>query len=292
MLTIGIRPRRELPRLVAALVLAGAALVASPVAAQVAEQCIAAHAEGQVLRSKGSLLLARERFRACAAESCPGVIRGECSTLASDVDAALPTVVLVAISGHEQDAGAASVRIDGKADGLALDGRAVPLDPGPHRFTFQLQDGRTQVVSVLLREAEKYRRVVARFDALPPEAAPSWGGGVNPLVYVFGGLGVVAGGSFAYFAVNGRAREDDLERCAPGCSDAYRDELDAMKRNYLAADFSLGAAVVSLGLGTYFLLTGSASDARPASKGSKTFPLRLSGSVGRDRLRFAASTSF
>jgi hypothetical protein len=282
--------RNELPRLIAGLLLAGTTLSAPPLAAQAAEECIGAHAEGQVLRSKGSLLLARERFRTCAAESCPGLIRGECSTLASDVDAALPTVVLVAVSGREQDVGAASVRIDEKADWLTLDGRAVPLDPGQHRFTFQLQDKRTQVVSVLLREAEKYRRVVARFDALPAE--PSAGRGVHPLVYVFGGLGVVAGGSFAYFAVNGRAREDDLSRCAPLCSEAYRDEFDAMRRNYLAADISLGAAVVSLGLGTYYLLKDWPSDTQPTSKGSKAFALQFSGSVERDRLRLSASTSF
>lgn len=292
MLSTGIRPRNDLPRLVAGLVLAGSALVAPPLAAQVAEECIAAHAEGQVLRSKGSLLLARDRFRTCAAESCPGVIRGECSTLASDVDAALPTVVLVAVSGREQDVGAGSVRIDEKADWLALDGRAVPLDPGLHRFTFQLQDGRTQVASVLLREAEKYRRVVARFDPLPPEAEPSAGGGLNPLVYVFGGLAAVAGGSFAYFAVNGRAREDELNGCKPSCSEDYRDEFNDMNRSYVAADISLGAAVVSLGLGAYFLLKDWPGDARPASKSSTAFPLQFSGTIERDRLRISASTSF
>lgn len=208
-----------------------------------ARACIAAHADGQVERDAGRLLVARERFLACAVESCPELVRRECLLLRENLQAVLPSVVLFptdAAGGRQE---AASVTIDGRAH-EAQEGRAIELDPGTHRIEVQLKDGRRQSVSVLLRETEKARRVVIKF----PEQGPSY----SPLVYVFGGLGVVALGAFVGFGIDGNNQERELERsCAPNCKQR---DVDNMRRSHLIADVSLAVSLASFGAGTYFLL--------------------------------------
>jgi hypothetical protein len=62
--------------------------------------------------------------------------------------------------------------------------------------------------------------------------------------------GVAAGalGGFTYFALSGRALENELTRCKPNCD---RADIDRMRSRYLIADVSLGVALVSVGVGTY-----------------------------------------
>jgi hypothetical protein len=249
-------------------------------AAPGARECIAAHAEGQELQKKGSLLAARGRFLACAADACPAMIRGECESMAKEAEAATPTALPVAVTEVENDALGATVEIDGQPVSALGDGRALPLDPGTHQFLFKLADGRSQLVKATLNEGEKYRRVEARFGASP---APSAARGIHPLTYVFGGLAVVAAGSFTYFALDGKASEKRTDRCAPRCTEAVRDDLDDMRRSYLIADISLGVSLVSLGLGTYFLLKGPAGSDRNAS-GSGSLPVYFDARLGRNDL--------
>jgi hypothetical protein len=62
------------------------------------------------------------------------------------------------------------------------------------------------------------------------------------LSYALGGVALVGAGSFAYFALSGRAKESELG-CSPRCSDS---QLDPITRDYLIADISLGVSVLAL----------------------------------------------
>ena len=208
--------------------------------------CIAAHADGQVLRTQKQLIAARERFLACAVRDCPELVRKDCTQFLAEVTASTPTLVLAAVASGDRDLTQVSVDLDGKPLAPRLDGSAIPIDPGEHELTFRAADGRVRQYRIVARESEKGRRVVAEFTAdggdAPGDARPS--AVVPPLAYVLGGVGVAALGSFAYFGLRGRSTED----CAPECS---RSEVDRMRSQYLAADISLGVAVVSLGAATY-----------------------------------------
>lgn len=208
--------------------------------------CISAHADGQVLRTQKKLLAARERFLTCAIEECPELVLKDCTQFLAEVSASTPTLVLAAIEGGERDLTRVSVDLDGKPLTSALDGSAIPVDPGEHRLTFRTPDGRVQDYRIVARENEKGRRVVAQFspDGAELGAEPGASSHVPALAWVLGGVGAAALGSFAYFGLRGRASED----CAPDCT---RSEVDRMRSQYLAADISLGVAVASLGAATY-----------------------------------------
>ncbi|HEX3596903.1 MAG TPA: hypothetical protein VHU80_17460 [Polyangiaceae bacterium] len=234
-------------------VLLAAAVVCATSAARAAtpDECIASHAEGQRLRREGRLLAAHDQFSACLADTCPAIIRKDCSAFDDEVRAQTPSVVFALSDANGKDVRDASVTVDDAVTSTALDGRDVALDPGSHRFTFTTASGRTTTVtSVVLREGEKLRRVVA---SLPPDEAPATSSSYLPvptLAYVFGGVGVAGLGSFTYFAISGKAKQDDLEHgCAPRCSQT---QVDAMRTRYLIGDISLAVGVVALGVGTYF----------------------------------------
>jgi hypothetical protein len=208
--------------------------------------CIAAHTNGQELRTQKRLVDARAQFLACAVNECPELVRKDCTQFLAEVTASTPTLVLAAIENGQQDLTGVSVDLDGEPLMSALDGSAVPVDPGEHRLTFRTADGRVNEYRIVARENEKGRRVVAQFTSGTSEtpAAANPLADVPPLAYVLGGVGVVALGSFAYFGLRGRSTED----CAPECT---RSEVDRMRTQYLVADISLGVAVASLGAATF-----------------------------------------
>lgn len=245
-----------------ALALFGSSCLLTPAAAASgpAHACIEAHAAGQLERDAGRLLSAKEQFIACTAAECPAMIRRECVALGESVAAMTPSVVLIAQDADGRAIAGARATIDGQRELARLDGRPLELDPGAHRFELTLLDGRSQTLTATLASAEKYRRIAASFapvappKAVEPPKAPepaADGGGRNPLAYVFGGVGLVALGAWGVYALDGRNKQNELERCAPHCQPS---DVDAMRKSYLIADVLLGVSIVSLGTGTYFFL--------------------------------------
>jgi hypothetical protein len=126
-----------------------------------------------------------------------------------------------------------------------------------------MADGTTQEERVVVTAGEKNRRVVVEFSPKngapqPRGASPSSPSSTLPTsVYVLGGLGAVALGSFAFFGVKSLSRGDDLkETCAPRCSD---DDANAVHRDALIADVSLAIGIVAVGAATWILLTHRAA---------------------------------
>jgi hypothetical protein len=104
---------------------------------------------------------------------------------------------------------------------------------------------------------------------LPAPATPARR---NPLSYVFGGVGLLALGASAIYAIDGRGKQNELEQCAPTCAPS---DVDAMRKSYLVADVLLGVSLISLGTGSYLFF--SRTD-EPTPRGSaSTLWVRASG---------------
>lgn len=242
----------------AAGLLIAATLPTSPSeAAKPLRVCIDAHAEGQVERAAGRLVRASERFRACAVEACPAVIRKECTDLGVTLDAEIPSLVVRAEDARGQIIPGARASIDAGRELQKLDGAPVSLDPGVHQIDVSLPDGRRQTVHLSLSYGEKARPAVARFEAAKPREPKVEARG-NGLAYIIGGAGIIGLGAWGAFAYDGRRRQGGLETCAPRCSD--RSEVDAMRRSYLIADVLLGLSAAALGTSAYLLITNTGEE--------------------------------
>jgi len=242
--------------------------------------CVDAHVSGQVARDEGRLLDAKRDFEACAAAACPELVKKDCAQFGAEVETKLPSVIVSAQSTTGQNLTQAYVRVDGRPEQRPLDGRPWSLEPGSHAFEVVTAQGQLATVTVTLRAGEKNRRVVVNVPITTTAAPETSATRVSPLVFVFGGVGLLAAGSFTYFALDGK----NTEGCAPNCTDS---EVRSMRRSYLIGDISLGVAVASLGLGTYFLL-------RPpgATSSSNNLAVRIGTSADRSAFRVLASTEF
>lgn len=252
-----------------------ALLLVTPAAAAPSEvhECVAASEKGQRLRDKLQLKDAREQFLACARESCPGVVRTECSKWLADANDRLPSVVVRATDGAGRDIVDVKVFVDDALAQEKVDGRRLELDPGPHKLRFERAGTAGKTVDIVAREGEKNRFVdVVLGEAAPPTTTPT----VPPpkekphessfpvVGAVLAGVAVLGGVGFAVLAASGQSDVDHLRTtCAPRCASS---DVSSAKTKIILANVSLGIGIVALaGAGYFFFLAPSAS---PSSAGA------------------------
>jgi hypothetical protein len=169
----------------ATFVVAGAAhaTLASPISK---EACVDAHSRGQDARDAGKVSLARKLFLSCAQNACPALVQSDCAKFANDLDQQQPTLTFAARDSNGNDLPDTTVYVDDilivtrLADGLPHD-----ADPGSHVIKFQ-NNGRDEVMTVVLSSGEKGRAVIARFPApggelAKPDTAGAAGVGAAPM---------------------------------------------------------------------------------------------------------------
>lgn len=154
----------------------GALLADSPASADeppTKEACIAANESAQDLQTAGKLRDARSKLLVCVAESCPGPLRQDCTQRLADVDKAAPTVVFVAKDSAGSDLSAVRVTMDGHVLVDSLNGTAIPVDPGEHRFFFEAAGLPLLDKTLVLKAGEKdWREFVVFGGAALPGGAP------------------------------------------------------------------------------------------------------------------------
>lgn len=255
--------------------------------------CVEAHASGQRAAKAGELKLASQLFASCGAgEDCPSPIREECVQLYADVERNIPTVIFTAGEVSGTDVTAVRVYMDDQLLLESLDGRAIALDPGKHRFKFVLPSGATETTELLVREGEKNRLVAVQPQpaarptsstsqaaaepgapgaSLTPEQLHLSDGKPSLAFWISAGVGAAALGVWGTFAVIGHQHQAKLEDCAPACSLSRHSEFDSMRRDYLIADVSLGVAIAATGVAAgLFLARPTASDYRTTASVRRT----------------------
>ena len=108
-------------------------LAATPTArADTPDDCISAAERAQPMQHEGKLRAARELLRTCSRPQCPSFIRSDCTRWLADLEASTPSIVVHATDPQGGDLTDVRVLVDGELVAPTLDGRDIPLDPGPH----------------------------------------------------------------------------------------------------------------------------------------------------------------
>jgi hypothetical protein len=254
-----------------ALSLSGGASAAKP--EDLKQQCVEAYEQTQSLRKSASLRSARASALTCAQAGCPAVVKKDCASWLTELDQSLPSVVLSARDKSGQETTAVRVFVDNEPLVERLDGRSVALDPGAHTLRFELDGAPPSELRTLIREGEKNRPIEISFAPAAPPSGPGAASSSPPIaVFVFGGIGVLALGSFATFALLGKSQKSDLEKsCAPTCTD---EEVGRVRTKLLIGDISLVTGIVALGAATtFFFLDHRAPAAAPPPHASVHFDL-------------------
>lgn len=216
--------------------LAGAAftVVNTPAFAQDVASCIASHEAAQRARRGGHLRAARSHLDACDRSACPKPIQQDCARWQGEVAAELPTIVLSVIDADGKPPVGIRISVDGRSRPDASLGKTFELDPGEHRLSARVADGRVVTRRIVALLGAHNQLVELRLPAPTTVAAPEKTPSLPVAFWVAGAAAIVGGGAFAILGGIGVADEKDLRaRCAGRCPP---DDVSRVERTYLAAD--------------------------------------------------------
>jgi hypothetical protein len=261
-----------------ALSLSGSFLLSPAARAQApaADASCEAVEQTEAIRAEGQYRKARARLLECVNAQCGGDVRRRCAATLQKLDAITPSIVVRAEDASGNDLTDVAVSLGDERLVNGLDGMAIPVDPGQHRFVFT-REGYTPVVQTLtIEQGQKFRAIdvvigAAPTLALPPARETSSPGGSGSSERTVAaatllGVGLIGVTGFTVLGLRARAGEEALDGCKPNCSDG---RVDSVKMRYLLANVSIGVGAVALGAATYLLLSGSSDDtvADPADRG-------------------------
>ena len=239
----------------------GASLCSLATAAE-STTCADSYEKAQEEKAAGHLKAALVDLKSCIDQTCPKFIRDDCVRWMDQTESALPTVVFAARQDGK-DLTDVEVACDGEPLLSSLDGKAVPVDPGSHDFSFKLPGFSPIERQTLIREGEQNRIIDVEFG-IPRESVASTASadasrsGQRGLVarylpYGLAGLGALGVAGFTLFGIEGNSQKEDLERtCSPYCQSS---QVDSVRTKYLLADTCLAVGLVSAGVATYLFLT-------------------------------------
>jgi hypothetical protein len=255
----------RMPRGPGVIVLLALAALASPGRAQAddaskptKDQCFDAYERAQRLRKVYHLLEARAQLLTCGAATCPSFVAQDCSKWLTEVETSTPTVVVLARGPDGATIEDARVSLDGRPFAERLDGRARPVDPGPHDLRCEGAAGSVDE-HVVVAEGTKNQPIVVhlrRVQEPPPAPATGERKKLPMATWVLGGVAVAGAVSFAAFAIAGRS----IQSCAPYCSQS---QVDDLRRDYVVADVSWITGLVAAGAALYFALAAPSPSPHP-----------------------------
>ena len=249
----------------------GHARAAAATPNDVKAQCLGAYEQGQRQRKAGTLEQARDTFTFCASDACPSALHEDCSRWLSEVVEATPKAVFRVSSSSGEELTGVRVRVDGGESQPAGEG-PVELDPGVHVAVLEHADHRSVERRFTVSERETLTLEVVLAPAMttrPPLARSTTGSGssrdareerrlsLTP-IWIGAGLGAAGAAGFTYFGLKARAADRSLDSCTPSCD---KTKVDAIERDYLLANISLGAGALGvLGAGAWALFGPRTAD--------------------------------
>jgi hypothetical protein len=141
------------------------------------QACLSALRGAEASEQAGRLRAAKERLFLCGQPLCPRAIRHQCALRYTQIDADIPSVVLVVQDNSGTPQSDIQVAVDGEPLASHLDGRALPMDPGLHRFTFSKSGEVIARQSVMIAQGQRNRLVAVSWKA---DDAPVMAGTARP----------------------------------------------------------------------------------------------------------------
>lgn len=223
------------------------------------QSCISAYEQTQTLRKASKLRDARDEASKCAQESCPAVLRADCTKWLSELEASVPTVVFEVKGSAGEELTSVKVTMDGAVLVEKLDGRAAAIDPGKHVFKFETADGKAKPFeqTIVIHEGDRGKRIPVTMPTEQKEGRP-----IPTAAIVFGAAAILGIGGGAFFAIRGSGQQSDLDACKPACDSGA---INDASQSYAIADILLTAGIVSAVAAVYLYVTrpagGSSSSA-------------------------------
>jgi len=123
------------------------------------QACLNAYKSAQELGHSGHFRQARELVDTCVREACGYILFRKCASLSSQMTSETPSVVPVVTDEAGKPRIDVRVTMDGEVLTSRLDGRAVPIDPGLHEFSFSVENRATVTRKIMIGQGERNRAI-------------------------------------------------------------------------------------------------------------------------------------
>jgi hypothetical protein len=133
--------------------------------AEEARTCRSAYDKAQDLERSSRLIEAKESLQSCARPRCGRRLQQVCAAKFSLIESDIPSVVLLVTDGTGAPRVDVGVKMDGAPLATEIDGRALPVDPGLHEFSFSTIDGVFATRKVLVGQGQRNRPIEVSSDA-------------------------------------------------------------------------------------------------------------------------------
>jgi len=141
-----------------------------------ARACQVAYEGGQQKEQMGRLVEASQLFAQCAEESCGATMWQNCIVRGTRISTALPSVVPLVVDENGAPRTDVQVRMDGQVIASQISGRAIPIDPGTHEFSFSTSAGVFASQKLTIGKGERNHALAVSYPSgaqahLPPTAS-------------------------------------------------------------------------------------------------------------------------
>ncbi len=236
------------------------------------DDCLAASDASLKLDGAHKLRAERVQLLICASASCPNEIRKECVRRVDDVNQAIPSIVFEAKDSAGRDLIAVKVTMDGELLADRLDGTALGIDPGEHKFVFEMAGQPPIEKQFVVRESQKNRHELITFEQSgapqpPPTAVPALSpapsaattptpvspasserssslGAQRVAALIVGGIGVVGVGIGSVFGIEAISKKSDANSVCSGATCSTQDGSSRWSDAKSAGNISTVAFIV------------------------------------------------
>src|SRR5215471_7905341 len=111
------------------------------------------------LEQSGHLRQAKDQFLACSKTSCGAVLKQRCASRYSQLDSDIPSVVPLVSDENGDPRVDVQVTIDNEVLTSQLDGRALPVDPGVHEFSFTADGSVLATQKIMIVQGQRNRPI-------------------------------------------------------------------------------------------------------------------------------------
>jgi hypothetical protein len=233
------------------------------------ERCADSYVKAQELQRASQLKAAAAEFVRCQQPECGEVVTAECTRLYEQVVAQTPSVVFALYGRKREELRTAQVYLNGELVLEKLEGAAISLDPGVHKFRFEAAGYPPKEQEVTVRRGDRDRLIevpLVKEEAPPPTPAGAAAEAPSrplriPLVsYVLAGGAVAAFGTGTALLLSGKASYGDLEDNCGTQGLCRESEVDSVKSRYLLGNVALGVGVAATAAAVTFTILANRAD--------------------------------
>lgn len=242
-------------------------------------QCVDADTNAQSLRRDGKFTEARATLAVCSDSQCPALVRDDCTRQLDALAQEQPTVVFDAKDPGGTDLTAVRVSVDGRQVTEKLDGTPLSVDRGEHAFTF-VTDGHPPVIlTLVIKDAEKQRRVTVTVGegVEQHKPQPRDSGAQRTVGLVVGGAGAIALGVGTIFGALAASSWSSTKSDCDGAGNCPSYSRAIANHNATVSDatistigFIAGAALLGTGAALFFTAPHSADTSAAVGIGPGT----------------------